>query len=158
MLSVCLLCLLSAHAGFSNQLCHTQKQEKSKITMLFPKWNIDITIQFHILTMHVLCAIAYATTPLVKSTHLQVVPQQSTQNTASWAFQISKKSQRFFLSQVNRVLQKPRNNCSYLGSFAKVFASIIPGSIKALQEQRIGKFFIIFWWWQRVSKSCLPLL
>ena len=61
--------------------------------MPFLKWHIDMTIQLLVLMMYVHKSIIYATTQLAKSTYSQVVPQQSTQNTASGVLTTSEKNQ-----------------------------------------------------------------
>ena len=57
---------------------------------------------------------------LGKSTHLQVIPQQSTQNTANLPLQTYEKNQRTFFMFNTGVGFSLRNNFANSGSFAKV--------------------------------------
>ena len=57
---------------------------------------------------------------LGKSTHLQVIPQQSTQNTANLPLQTFENNQRTFLLFNTGVDFSLRNNFANSGSFPKV--------------------------------------
>ena len=72
---------------------------------------------------------------LGKSTHLQIVPQQSTQNTTESRLQTYEENQKTFLmTPTGRggVDFCSCNNFANLGSFAKAFVPIIPWTTLAL--------------------------
>ena len=66
----------------------------------FPNCNIDINIQSQVLAMHTLTSLLYIYCNA--STHQHVVPQQSPQNTASWALSTSEKKPVNFLVVTSR--------------------------------------------------------
>ena len=61
---------------------------------------------------------------LGKSTHLAVISQQSTQNTANLPLQTCEKTSGLFLSHDTDAGFSSRNNFANLGSFAKVSFSV----------------------------------
>ena len=62
-----------------------------------------------------------------KSTHLQVIPLQSTQNTANLPLQTCEKNQWIFFVVQNYIISFiSHNNFASLGSFAKVSVFVQP--------------------------------
>ena len=79
---------------------------------------------------------------LGNSTHLQVISQQSTQNTANLPLQTCEKTSGLFLSHDTDAGFSSRNNFANLGSFAKVSFPVE---------------FIIPWFDLSENRSCLTV-
>ena len=118
--------ILNDDCGASKQTNAMAREETRKSDTVFWKSSINMAIRPQVLRARALSSQLYIYYNVQKSTHLQVIPQQSTQNTARLPLQTCEKSQQSFLLYNTGVAFSLRNNFADLGSFAKVSVLVHP--------------------------------
>ena len=135
----------------------TEKRINPNTVALFPKWNTN-TINFchsfdcargkeSIIFFNDLCKPIETISMLGKSTHLQFIPQQSTQSTANLPLQTCEKNQQIFLLYDTGVDFSSRNNFANLVPLQKLsVASMIKYGLYCqctYNENNMGCLYLI---------------